>query len=201
MTTPGRLAPPVDGDFLATVKPVPETVAARSTWTPECPVDLDELRYLTLSFWGFDGRAHTGEMIVHASAADGVVEVFERLFEARFPIEEMRVIRLEELDLPPTGDGNVTTSFVCRPVVGTSSRWSQHAFGLAVDVNPFQNPYRKGEMVLPELASSYLDREWVRPGMVLEGDIVTRAFSDIGWGWGGTWRSLEDTMHFSANGR
>jgi hypothetical protein len=68
-------------------------------------------------------------------------------------------------------------------------------------VNPFQNPYTKGEVVLPELASSYLDRGWVRPGMITPGGPVVRAFAAIGWGWGGSWSSLRDFQHFSANGR
>jgi hypothetical protein len=68
-------------------------------------------------------------------------------------------------------------------------------------VNPFQNPYAKGEVVLPELASSYLDRGWVRPGMITPNGPVVRAFAAIGWGWGGSWSSLKDFQHFSANGR
>ena len=201
LTAPDLLPPPAGDTFAATVQPVPDDVVARSTWRPGCPVDLEDLRYATLSFWGFDGSPHTGEMIVHASVADAVVSVFRALFEARFPIEEMRVIRGEELEALPTGDGNVTTSFVCRPVVGTESTWSQHAYGLAVDVNPFHNPYVKGDVVLPELAGAYTDRERGRPGMVVAGDAVTAAFEGIGWSWGGTWRSLTDPMHFSANGR
>ena len=79
-------------------------------------------------------------------------------------------------------------------------RWSTHAYGLAVDLNPFQNPYRRGDLVLPELASAYLDRGRVRPGMIRPGDVVTKAFAAIGWTWGGTWRSPTDSMHFSATG-
>ena len=89
---------------------------------------------------------------------------------------------------------------MCRPVVNSSSGWSQHAYGLAVDINPFHNPYEKGNLVLPELASYYLDRTRAEPGMVLEGDIVTQAFAELGWGWGGNWNTLDDFMHFSRNG-
>ena len=110
------------------------------------------------------------------------------------------MIRDEEIDAPPTGDGNTTTSFVCRPAVGSGS-WSRHAFGLAIDVNPFHNPYLKGDLVLPELASAYVDRANVRPGMIVEGDVATQAFGDMGWGWGGRWNSLFDWMHFSDNNR
>ncbi len=192
-------APP-DATFTSSVVTVPEDVLARSTWDPACPVDKDDLRYLTVSFWGFDDRPHTGELLVHADAADDVVDVFRNLHAARFPIEEMRITRSEELDLHPTGDGNNTGSFVCRPSRGETS-WSEHAYGRAVDINPFHNPYLKGDVVLPELASAYIDRAEERPGMILGGDVVTSAFADIGWGWGGKWRSSRDFMHFSANGR
>lgn len=193
-------AVPVAGEFTAAVGPVPHDVLARSTWDPACPVTLDELRYITMTFWGFDDHAHLGEMIVNASVADEIVPVFERLYDARFPIEEMRVVDAPELDAPPTGDGNNTTAFVCRPTTLGDS-WSEHAYGLAVDVNPFQNPYLRGDAVLPELASAYLDRARDLPGMIAEGDVVTEAFARIGWGWGGTWTSLKDWMHFSASGR
>lgn len=192
--------PPADGAFAATVDALPDAVADRSTWSPDCPVAREDLRYLTVTFWGFDEQAHTGELVVHARVADAMTDVFRRLYEARFPIEEMRVITPAEVDAPPTGDGNTTTAFVCRPTV-TSTSWSQHAYGLAVDVNPFHNPYLKGDIVVPELASAYLDRDHHRPGMIQPGDVVTTAFADLGWGWGGNWSSAKDWMHFSHNGR
>lgn len=194
------LPPPAGEAFASTVGPVPADVAARSSWTEACPVALEELAYITVSHAGFDGRFHTGEMIVHASVAEDVVGVFARLHAARFPIEQMRVIRAEEIDAHPTGDWNDTTSFVCRPAVGAGS-WSMHAYGLAIDINPFHNPYLKGDLVLPELASFYLDRELGQPGMIGNGDAVVQAFADIGWIWGGDWSSLKDWMHFSQNGR
>jgi len=200
LPTPDLLPPPTDGRYAATVGPVPADVLARSTWQRGCPVPVAQLRYLTMSFWGFDGRAHTGEMIVNATVADAVTRVFATLFAQRFPLEEMRVTALPELDLHPTGDGNNTGAFVCRASTSSTS-WSAHAYGLAVDVSPFCNPYRRGDLVLPELASSYVDRTWVRPGMVLRGDAVVRAFASIGWSWGGDWSSPVDIQHFTATGR
>ena len=194
------LPPPPDDEFTGTIDPIPPEVLARSSWVAECPVTLDELSYLTMTHFGFDQRFHTGEMIVSAAVADDVLEVFRRLHEARFPIEQMRVITKEEIDAHPTGDWNDTTSFVCRPAVGSSS-WSQHAFGTGIDINPFHNPYLKDDLVLPELASVYTDREVVRMGMIVPGDVATEAFADIGWGWGGHWSSLKDWMHFSLSGR
>jgi hypothetical protein len=199
LPTTDFLPPPTDGTFHSTVQPVPGAVLARSTWQVSCPVASSQLRYLTMSFWGFDGRKHTGEMMVNAQVASAVPTVFARLYSAHFPIEEMRVASVAELTAPPTGDGNNTTAFVCRPKVGLAS-WSVHAYGLAIDVNPFCNPYRDGALVVPELASAYLNRSAVRPGMVLPGDATVRAFAAIGWKWGGSWTSPTDLMHFTATG-
>lgn len=193
-------AEPVDDEFAATIDEVPADVVDRSTWHDECPVELDDLRYLTMAFWGFDDRTYVGEMMLHADVADAVVGAFEQIYDARFPIEEMRVIAPEELDAPPTGDGNTTTSFVCRDAT-LGETWSQHAFGLAIDINPFHNPYQRGDAVLPELASAYLDRDRDLPGMIQPGGPVTQAFGALGWGWGGQWNSLKDYMHVSQNDR
>jgi hypothetical protein len=118
--------------------------------------------------------------------AEPVVGVFRKLFAARFPIEAMRLARPEDLTAPPTGRGNGTAAVACRAATG-QTRFSAHASGLAIDVNPFQNPLeRRAGLVVPELASAYTDRSWRRPGMIAEGDVVTEAFAAIGWTWGAT---------------
>jgi hypothetical protein len=199
LATIDLLPPPEDDGFISRARSVPDEVLSRSTWGPGCPVDVDELRYVRVSFWGFDRETLMGELLVHRSAARDLVSVFRHLYRERFPIEEMRVVRRAELDAPPTGDGNNTTAFVCRNKRGSQS-FSEHAYGLAVDINPFHNPYVKDDVVLPELASAYKDRGWKRPGMILEGGPVVDAFDRIGWGWGGRWNSLVDYMHFSESG-
>ncbi len=200
LPTVDRLPPPTSNSFESTISPVPPQVLARSSWQPICPVRPDQLRYLTVSFRGFDARTHTGEMLVHANVAQTVVGIFKQLFEVGFPIEEMRITPKAELNLPPTGDGNNTEGFVCRQTRGQTS-WSEHAYGLAIDLNPFNNPYVKGDLVLPELASAYLDRDWARSGMALDGGPAVSAFESAGWKWGGRWSAPVDFMHFSVNGR
>ncbi|MGH3939678.1 MAG: M15 family metallopeptidase [Pseudonocardiaceae bacterium] len=199
LPTADLLPPPTSDSFESTIEPVPAQVLNRSTWRAACPVSPSRLRYLTMSFHGFDGRLHTGEMLVNSDVAEAVVAVFERLFAAHFPIEEMRVVDAPELNLPPTGDGSNTSAFVCRPARG-QTRWSAHAYGLAIDLNPFHNPYRSADLVLPELASAYLIRDRVRPGMVLDGGPAVSAFEAAGWTWGGRWSKPTDWMHFSATG-
>ncbi len=158
-----------------------------------------DLAYVTVSFWGFDEEPHTGELLVHRDVSQEVARTFKVLNQQLFPIEEMRITTKAELDALPTGDGNNTGAFVCRPARG-STTWSQHAYGLAIDINPFHNPMVDGDLVLPELASAYANRGWERPGMVFPEGPVVRAFEAIGWGWGGDWASKKDWMHFSRSG-
>lgn len=192
------LAPPVDDVFVsAIVSPPPAQVLARSTFRDDCPVAADEIAYATVSFLGFDGRFHTGEFITRVGHVEALVGVFASLHEMRFPIEQMQVTTQEAVDAHPTGDSNNTSSFVCRPAVNSAS-WSRHALGGAIDINPFHNPYVKGGLVIPELATAYLDRTDLRVGMVTPE--VIELFANIGWGWGGNWNSASDWMHFSDTG-
>ena len=195
------LPPPASDKFESSIQMVPPDVVARSTYTRACPVALEDLRYVKVSFFGFDSKFHTGELMIHEAAAPGIVEVFRKLHAARFPIEEMRIPDPALANAAPTGDGNDTVAFACRPVVTTTQTWSQHAFGLAIDINPFHNPYVKRDIVIPELASAYLARSNVRPGMIAPNDVVVKAFKAMGWTWGGTWNSPKDFQHFSWNGK
>ena len=181
------------------VAPAPRHVIRRSTWEAGCPVAPADLAWVRLVFWGFDGLRHTGELLVHRTAADDIVQVFRVLYRIRFPQEQVGIVRDFDPDAPSTGDGNGTGAFVCRASTG-ASYFSQHAYGLALDVNSFQNPYAKESVVLPELASAYLDRSRVRAGMITADGPVVRAFARIGWQWGGAWRWSKDYMHFSRNG-
>lgn len=198
--TADRLPPPTSNTFQSAINPVSPEVLARSSWKPICPVKPEQLRYLTMSFRGFDARAHTGEMLVNASAAQAVIDVFRKLFNAGFPLEQMHISPEAELNLPPTGDRNNTEGFICHAGRG-QTQWPAQAFGLAIDINPFHNPYVNGDLVVPELASSYLSRDRVRSGMILDGGPVVRAFEAAKWKWGGRWPGPVNFGHFSVDGR
>jgi hypothetical protein len=202
LPTVAVLPPPADGAFASTIGVVTPEVRDRmgESWSEACPVGLEDLRYLTVSFRGFDGAAHTGELVVNAAVAETVVEVFRQLFAADFPIEEMRLVSTDDHHAPPTGDGNNTAAYNCRSARG-QTRWSAHADGTSVDINPFQNPMVRRGTVTPELASSYVDRAHVRPGMLTEDGPAVRAFTAAGWQWGGHWVHSKDYMHFSTDGR
>jgi poly-gamma-glutamate synthesis protein (capsule biosynthesis protein) len=166
-----------------------------------CPVALSDLRLLELRHWGFDGRTHLGEMVVHADAAQAVVDAFGRMYAARTVIERVRLVDEYGGDDDRSMAANNTSAYNCRTVTGSSTTWSQHAFGRALDVNPVQNPYVTARSVEPAAGRAYLDRSDVRPGMAVAGGPVVEAFRAVGWGWGGDFTSSQDYQHFSANGR
>jgi hypothetical protein len=195
------VASPDDDRFVSSIGPITPEIRYRmgESWSEACPVGLEDLRYLTMTFRGFDGRTHIGDMVVHAGVAETVVEVFRRLFAEDFPIEEMRLVTTADHHALPTGDGNVTAAYNCRPARG-QKRWSAHAYGAAVDINPFQNPMVRRGLVTPELGWAYTEREHVRPGMLTEDGPAVRAFAEAGWHWGGHWVHSKDYMHFSTDG-
>ena len=100
------------------VAPAPARVLARSTWRPGCPVAREQLAWLRLTFRGFDGARHTGELLVQRQDADDLVQVFGDLWRADFPLERMVITTRADQDATPTGDGNDTSAFVCRPITG-----------------------------------------------------------------------------------
>ena len=188
-------APP----FQSAVEPV-TALELGASWRPGCPVGADALRAVSVSHWGYDGAVRTGRLVVHAEEADRMVAVFRDVYAARFPIQQMVPIDAYGGDDQASMRANNTSAFNCRYVAGTT-RWSEHAFGRAVDVNPLVNPYVKGSSVDPPEGAPYADRSRNDPGMIHAGDAVVRAFADQGWGWGGAWSSGKDYQHFSASGR
>jgi poly-gamma-glutamate synthesis protein (capsule biosynthesis protein) len=169
-----------------------------------CPVPWRGLRYLQLSYVGFDDRPHTGELVVAAAYARDVVGVFRKLFEARWPIQRMRLVDAYGGDDDRSMAADNTSGFNCRRVKG-SQKWSDHALGAAIDLNPVQNPYLSGSSVAPPGSRRFatLDRgagALVPHGTIRSDDVVVRAFSAIGWEWGGSWAE-PDFQHFAATSR
>jgi hypothetical protein len=172
-----------------------------ASWRPGCPVGPKELRLVTVEHWDFDAKVRRGQLVVHESVADEMVEVFERLYEARFPISRLQPIDAYGGDDDRSMAANNSSGFNCRLVAGTG-RWSEHAYGRAVDLNPVQNPYvSAGGRVAPPAGRRFVNRTERKLGMVQAGDEVVRAFAAIGWRWGGSWRGAKDYQHFSASGR
>jgi hypothetical protein len=158
------------------------------------------MRILTVSYRGFDGATHTGRLVVNAGWASALAGVFHRLYDARFPIERMVPVDAYGADDDTAVAADDTSAFNCRPPDGGSG-WSQHAYGLAVDVNPLRNPsiHADGSVKLA-VSRPWVNRAQQAPGMIRAGDAVVRAFASIGWGWGGSWSGTRDLQHFSASG-
>lgn len=171
------------------------------SWHAGCPIPPARLRGLRVRYWGFDRRAHLGSLVVNVRAVRPLVRVFSRLYAERFPIRRMRPVDAyggsDERSL--TADN--TAAFNCRYAVAAGpKRWSVHAYGLAIDVDPVENPYVLRGRVHPRTGRPYLDRSRVRPGMALRGGVLVRAFAAVGWLWGGRWAASPDYQHFSATG-
>ena len=190
--------------FRGSVSEIPASLRETMTgvsWRPGCPVPLSDLRLVRASHWGFDGRVHAGRIVVHRDVARDVLGVLRRLYAARFPIRRMIPVDAYGASDFRSIEADNTSAFNCRPVEGTN-RWSEHAYGRAIDLNPIENPYVYADGTTSHRASRpYLRRSPYRAGMAVEGGAVVRAFDAVGWGWGGRWPGIKDYQHFSASGR
>jgi hypothetical protein len=195
---PGKTHP---RPFSAKVTPIPSRSTVRYSWHPGCPVGIGGLRLIRMTYWGMDHKPHDGEMIVNARVAGKIVKVFRQLYASRYPIRRMELVDKYKGSDFKSIEADNTSAFNCRNATGSSS-WSQHAYGLAVDVNTCENPYvhPNGHIEHPHCVK-YGNRKRRDPGVIHAGDRVVRAFRSIGWGWGGSWGGPWDYQHFSANGR
>jgi hypothetical protein len=190
--------PATPAPFVAHVEHLTATDLPYS-WHQGCPVAPAQLRRIRLSYIGFDGKRHLGELVVNARVVPQVTGVFRTLYRARFPIRRMRPIDAYRGDDDRSAAADNTSAFNCRRAVTSgAASWSMHAYGEAIDVNDVENPYLLGKRVIPPAGSAYTDRANVRPGMAVPGGLLVRAFASAGWGWGA---SFADYQHFSTNGR
>jgi hypothetical protein len=197
---PAAISPPAPPRTSAPVAPTVHPVTAAdlgTSWRAGCPLEPARLRRIVLDHVGFDGRTHRGALIVHEELVAEVIAIFEQLRQLRYPIEKMRTVEHypgadDELSM----QDNNTSAFNCRDIPGTG-RWSQHAYGRAIDVNPLLNPFidRTGAFQ-PRNAGPYVDRTRSDPGILHDGDPAVRAFTDRGWRWGGHWQTPKDYQHF-----
>jgi len=190
--------------FKREISPLSSALRAQMSgvsWHRGCPVPLSGLRLLTLSYRGFDQRSHTGRLVVNKNVAKQVIVAFRNLYGADFPIRRMQLVDVYGGSDFRSIEADNTSAFNCRTATGSSS-WSNHAYGLAIDINPIENPYVTASGSVAHRASRpYLNRSRIRPGMAYSSGVLVRSFNSIGWGWGGYWSGSRDYQHFSANGR
>lgn len=164
---------------------------------PRCP-RFEDLALLDVPYVDFAGDRQVGELVVAASVAEAILDVFAAIAAAGFPIASMVRIDAFDADDDRSMAANNCSGF-CFREVSRGAGLSQHALGLAVDINPIQNPFitAAGE-VLPPAGRAYLDRADLRDGMIARPSPVIAAFEAIGWEWGGEWTRVTDYHHFSA---
>ena len=191
--------PPFHAKISAIDAETRELMTGRS-WHEGCPVGFDKLRLVVVRFWGFDEAAHWGHLVVHRAFAKRMTGVFRPLYEKRVPIRRMLLVDRYGADDLKSMEHDNTSAFNCRWRAGQPGVWSMHAYGKAIDVNPLENPYVRGDHVSPPGGKRYVDRSKQLKGMIHAGDTMVGAFATIGWEWGGAWTgSVRDYQHFSAN--
>lgn len=162
----------------------------------DAPVAREDLRYMTVLYWGTDGTAHKGELIVNKAIAQDTAEIFFELYRASYPIESIKLIDeyggSDEVSMAK----NNTSCFNARKMTG-SDTWSLHAYGLAIDINPLYNPYVGTDgTILPVTATQYADRNNSFVMKIDEQDYAYRTFAKHGFTWGGSWATVKDYQHF-----
>jgi len=190
--------------FRGRIDPISPALSRQMTgvsWHRGCPVGLADLRAITATYHGFDGRDRTGTLIVNRDVASRMLGVLRRLYADGFPFRRMVPVDAYGGSDFRSIESDNTSAFNCRYVDGTT-RWSEHAYGRAIDVNPIENPYVTSSGTTSHAASrAYVLRTPFRPGMAADGHALVRAFDAAGFGWGGRWSGAKDYQHFSSSGR
>ena len=197
----------IDGDNFDTVRykdyvfisqPIPDVVKARmqgKSMPDNATIGFDELRYLTLYHYDYEDNIKQGEMVCNQAIAHDLLCIFRALFAEAYPIHSIRLVDDFGADDEASMQANNTSCFNYRTVVG-SRRISKHAMGLAVDVNPLQNPCIKHGRVHPETAKEYIDRTQDFPHKIDRDDYCKKIFTSYGFSWGGGWAGSKDYQHF-----
>lgn len=161
-------------------------------------VDIKQLSYLKITYWGFDEKTHVGEMVVNKNVAQEVLDIFQEAYHKKYPIEKIKLIdEYGGNDEKSMADNN--TSAFCYRTIANTNKLSNHSLGKAIDINPLYNPYVVGKSVSPANGKKYGDRSIVRKGTIKKGDDLYNAFIKRGWTWGGNWSSKKDYQHFEKN--
>lgn len=169
------------------------------SYSEACTIGIDNLQYVRVLHFGFDGEIYIGEMVVNKLIAKDIVAIFKELFDEGYPIEQMVLVDEYDADDNLSMEANNTSSFNYRVVEGTSTL-SKHAYGLAIDINPKYNPHVRTidgkELISPESSEEYADRTQENPYYIQKDDVCYKAFTRRGFTWGGEWENSKDYHHF-----
>lgn len=195
-------------NFKSTVSKITPDIKNRmlqgNSYRSGCPVPLSSLRYIQLSYIGFDNKEHMGELVANKSIANDVVQIFKELYNARYPIRKMELVSNYHGSDFASIEADNTSAFNCRIVDGTN-RWSKHSFGKAVDINPLENPfitnnghiYHKKSLQFAKRIRQ--NNSIIQRAIILKNDFIVKLFKRFGWRWGGNFTSYKDYQHFDKN--
>jgi len=189
---------------IATFYFLPDSVFKRmlgKSFPEDCKLMKEDLVYMKVKHYGFDGEMHVGELVVNKKIASDVEQVFTGLLELKYPIEKIRLIDEYDANDENSMSDNNTSAFCYRTIAG-KDKLSKHALGLAIDINPLYNPcvtYNKDgsiKKVEPEEGRPYIERDASDPRRITKDSAIYKLFTENGFIWGGDWNSLKDYQHF-----
>lgn len=157
-------------------------------------ITFDDLVYIPLLHYDFNGEIKNGEIIVNKKVGSEVGNIFKELFDIKYPIEKIKLIDEYGADDNKSMADNNSSGFNYRLIAGTN-RLSKHAQGLAIDINPLYNPYTKNGLAIPKESQPYVNRGLKLEWMIFKNDKIYNIFQKYGWKWGGSWTN-SDYQHF-----
>ena len=197
-TSSSRPSASIDPAF--TVSMIDSVVFSRikgKSYPENCPVSLQDLRYLTILHYTPEGDVRKGELICNKSISNDLIDIFHNLYLAKYPVESVRLVDEFDADDDKSILANNTSCFNYRTVAG-STHLSKHAYGKAIDINPYYNPYIKYKTtdMSKVIGAVYADRTKDFPMKIDHNDLIYKEFKKHGFKWGGDWNYDKDYQHF-----
>ncbi len=179
------------------IRPAIKSRIYKKSYPENCPFPLNELVLLNVTHINFNGKKQKGELIVSRRIADDMLFIFEKLFEQRYPIEKIRLIDDYDADDDISVANNNSSAFCYRTISDTTTI-SNHAYGIAVDINPYYNPYIKNGNIAQHVNFDFaFNRETNNEYFIKKNDFCYNLFKSRGFSWGGDWGNKnEDYQHF-----
>ena len=194
-------------DFQSKIVPINKYTKQRMieghTWHKGCPVALENLRYVRVKHRNFYRSEKMGEIIVHKDVAKDIVKIFRELYNMKYPIRQMRLVSDFRGKDWQSIEADNTSAFNCRNVSTGQKKWSKHAYGKAIDINPIENPFvnKKGHIAHVESYKykkrKHKNHRFTDRAMLLKRDKAVKIFEKHGWQWGGDFSPYKDYQHFA----
>lgn len=169
------------------------------SYKDNCTVPVSELRYLHVLYVDFSGQSCEGELIVNKYIAEETLSVFRELYDAKYPIDKIRLVDEYDADDESSMADDNSSAFNFR-FISYTTKVSKHGLGMAIDINPLYNPYVKTvkgkTSVEPVNGVAYVDRSASFSHKIDENDTAYKIFKAHGFEWGGSWKKSKDYQHF-----